>query len=146
MIGSIFNTASDAAGSTYRCISIPSNARLESLKWQTSATLGSGCVMDVGVWFPTSLPQGGGNFLATACAGILISSSIFATALIPNAATSITDITNQSGNYLVPLQETPLWNVLGFVSDPEINFDIGFVLRAASASQGYAGLKATYQY
>lgn len=144
--GSVLTGASDAAASTYRLVSVPSDARVSSLTWQTSATLGSGCMLDVAVWFPTSIQQGGGNFLTSGSASALISSSIFATALAAASAIALTDITNQSGNYLVPLQETPLWNVLGLVADPGIYFDIGFSLRAATASAGYVGLKCVYQY
>jgi len=143
--GSVKTGAADAAGTTYRLVSIPSNARLSMLEWQ-SDSLGSGCVLDVGVWFPTTVPLGGAAFLASGSAAALISSSIFAAGLTAPAATTLTEITNQSTNYLIPLQETPLWNVLGFVTDPEVSFDIGFIARIATASAGYVGLKARYQY
>lgn len=143
--GSAKTGAADAAGTTYRLVSVPSNAKLSSLIWQ-SDSLGSGCVVDVGVWYPTTLPVGGGAFLSQQSAAVLISSSIFATGLTAPAATALTEITNQSLNYLIPLQETPLWNVLGMLSDPEISFDIGFVARSATAAAGYVGLKARYQF
>lgn len=143
--GSVKTGASDTANSYYRLVTVPSNARLSSLLWQSEA-LGSGCIVDVGVFYPTSIPTGGGNFLAASLGGTLISSSIFAAGLTAPAATAITDITNQSGNYLIPLQETPLWNVLGLTADPEISFDIGFVTRVATAAAGYVGLKCRYQY
>lgn len=143
--GSVKSGAADAAGTTYRLVSVPSNARVSSLIWQ-SETLGSGCVLDVGVWYPTTLPVGGGNFLASGSSAALISSSIFATALTANGANALTEITNQSGNYLIALQETPLWNVIGMSSDPEIDFDLGFVARLATAAAGYVGLKCRYQY
>lgn len=143
--GSVKSGAADAAGTTYRLIQVPSNARLSTLQWQSDA-LGSGCVLDVGVWYPTVLPLGGGAFLASGSSGVLISSSIFATGLTAPAANAMTEITNQSLNYLIPLQETPLWNVLGMASDPEVDFDIGFVARLATAAAGYVGLKGRYQY
>lgn len=143
--GSVKTGASDTANSYYRLVQVPSNAKLSQIYWQSDA-LGSGCIVDVGVWYPSVLPQGGGNFLATACAGVIISSSIFATGLTAPAATALTEITNQSLNYLIPLQETVLWNVLGMASDPEIDFDIGFVTRVATAAAGYVSLKVRYQY
>lgn len=145
VMGSVKTGASDTANSYYRLISVPSNARLSELKWQSDA-LGSGCVVDVGVWYPTSIPTGGASFLASGSSGAIISSSIFAAGLTAPAATALTEITNQSLNYLIPLQETPLWNVLGFALDPEINFDLGFVTRVATAAAGYVGLKCRYQY
>lgn len=143
--GSVKTNNNDNAGSQYRLLQVPSNARLSSLIWQSDA-LGSGCIVDVAVWYPTSLPLGGGNFLASGSSAALISSSIFATGLTAPAANALTDITNQSLNYLIPLQETPLWNVLGLAADPEVSFDIGFTVRVATASAGYVGLKARYQY
>lgn len=143
--GSVKTGASDTANSYYRLVSVPSNSRLSQIYWQ-SEILGSGCVLDVGVWYPTAVPIGGANFLAPSVNGTIISSSIFATGLTAPAANALTEITNQSGNYLIPLQETPLWNVLGFSADPELSFDIGFVTRVATAAAGYAGLRVRYQY
>jgi len=145
--GSVFVGASDSAKSFYRLISIPSNARVSQLYWQADAIGSSGPgQFDVAVWYPTTLPLGGGAFLASGSAGAMISSSIFATALTANAAVALTEITNQSLNYTIPLQETPLWNVLGMASDPEIDLDMGFVVRSATTATGYIGLRCRYQY
>lgn len=143
--GSVKTGASDTANSYYRLVSVPSNARISQLSWQSDA-LGSGCIVDVGVWYPTTIPTGGANFLASGSSGAILSSSIFATGLTAPAANALAEITNNSLNYLIPLQETPLWNVLGFTADPEISFDIGFVTRVATAAAGYIGLKCRYQY
>ncbi len=144
--GSVKTGAADTAASVYRLVQVPSNARVSALFWQADA-LGSGCVLDVAVFYPTTVPLGGGAFLASGSAAAMISSSIFATGLAGStSAVALTEITNQSTNYLIPLQETPLWNVLGMVTDPEVDFDIGFSLRVATASAGYVGLKCRYQY
>ena len=143
--GSVKTANNDTAGSVYRLVQVPSNARLSSLIWQSDA-LGSGCIVDVAVWYPTVVPIGGGNFLTSTSNALIISSSIFATGLTAPAANALTDITNQSTNYSIPLQETPLWNVLGLTADPEVDFDIGFSVRVATATAGYIGLKCRYQY
>lgn len=143
--GSVKTGASDTANSYYRLVQVPSNARLSTLQWQSDA-LGSGCIVDVGVFYPSYIPVGGGNFLASTLSGTIIGTSFFATGLTAPGTNALTEITNQSGNYLIPLQETPLWNVLGLTADPEIDFDIGFVTRVATAAAGYVGLKARYQY
>lgn len=145
--GSVKVGATDTANSYYRLISVPSNARISQLSWQSDAIgTSAGTQLDVAVWYPSQLPAGGGNFLAAGSAAAILSSSAFATALTANAATALTDITNQSLNYTIPLQETPLWNVLGFATDPEISFDMGFVTRIATGATGYVGLKCRYQY
>lgn len=143
--GSVKTGATDTANSYYRLVSVPSNARVSSIFWQSDA-LGSGCVVDVGVFYPTTVPTGGGNFLAASLGGTIVGTSFFATGLTAPAANALTEITNQSTNYSIPLQETPLWNVLGLTADPEIDFDIGFVTRVATAAAGYIGLKVRYQY
>lgn len=144
-VGSVQVGTSDAAGSFYRLVQVPSNGRVDSIRWQSQA-LSNSCALDVAVWYPTTIPTGGANFIPAACATIIISSSSFATNLLAGLAVQPTDVTNQSGNYSIPLQETPLWNVLGFTSDPEISFDIGFSVRVATGAAGYVGLKIAYQY
>lgn len=145
--GSVKVGASDTANSYYRLISVPSNARVAALHWQSEAIgTSAGSIFDLAVWYPTSIPTGGANFLASGSSGAILSSSIFATNLTANAANALTEITNNSGNYLIPLQETPLWNVLGFTSDPELSFDMGFVTRVGTGATGYIGLKCRYQY
>lgn len=143
--GSVKTNNNDNAGSQYRLIQVPSNARVASLMWQSDA-LGSGCIVDVAVWYPTNIPLGGGNFLASSTASTIISSSIFATGLTAPSSNALAEIMTNSGNYSIPLQETPLWNVLGLASDPEIDFDIGFTVRIATAAAGYVGLQCRYQY
>lgn len=147
VMGSVKTGSSDPAGTFYRLIQVPSNARVSQLYWQTDTILSNTCALDVGVWYPTAIPQGGGAFLAAGSAGSFVGTSFFATNLNPSAAIiGLTEITNQSGNYLVPLQETPLWNVLGFVTDPEVSMDLGFSVRVANSVAGYVSLKCRYQY
>lgn len=147
VIGSVLVGAADTAKSFYRLVTVPSNARVSEIWWQADAIGSSGSTsLDVGVFYPTTIPQGGANFLANTLAGTLISSSIFATALTAAAPVALTQITNQSLNYLIPNQELPLWQVLGLTADPEIDFDLGFSVRVATLAAGYVGLKCKYQY
>lgn len=140
--GYVFTGASDSAGSTYKLAIVPSNARLSELSWINGA-LGSGCLLDVAVWYPTTVPQGGGNFL-TVAGGTLVSSSAFSTALVGNTAnatqSSLLSTAQQGPNY----QEMPFWQLLGLASDPEIPLDVGFSVRVAVASAGYVGLRARF--
>lgn len=142
--GFVFTGASDAAGTTYRLCSVPSDTRLNSLEYAKD-TLGSGCFLDVAVWYPTAIPVGGGSFLSSQLGGVCISSSNFLTNIADaaqNTWSTLTSLANtrQEANF----QEMPLWQMLGMVSDPEISLDIGFSVRLAVASAGYVGMKATY--
>jgi hypothetical protein len=147
VMGSVKTGSSDPAGNFYRLVQVPSNARVSQIYWQTDTILSNSCRLDLGVWYPTTVPVGGANFIPSACAGTFIGTSFFANGLNPSAAIiALTEITNNSSNYLVPLQETPLWNVLGFLTDPEISFDMGFSVNVANSVAGYVGLKVRYQY
>ena len=129
-------------GTQILLVSVPSHARLSSLEYA-----GTSCgtsVIDVAVWYPTYLPQGGANFL-TVAGGTLVSSSKFlANINIPDTsqdwATAFAAITTQT----VQLQEQPLWQYLGLSADPEVPFDLGFTVRTACSINGYVGLRAKY--
>lgn len=131
----------DAAGSTYRMLSIPSNARVESVKIQSDA-LGTGCTLDVGVWWPTFIPVGAG--LAASVASTSINTALFAAAIAASNTNASTDITNQSTTNTIVNQELPLWQAAGLASDPGIDLDIVVYVHAAVAKQGYIGIKAVY--
>lgn len=145
--GFIFSGASDVAGTAYKLVSVPSNARLNALGL-TNTTLGNSSVIDIGVWYPTVVPTGGGAFLAASLGGTMIGSSNFTTGMLGDTA-NVTPLemikttnTRQGPNY----QEMPLWQMLNLTTDPECMIDIGVSVRVAVATAGYVGLRATYQY
>ena len=145
--GWVFTGASDVAGTPYRMVSVPSGARLSSLSL-INTTLGNSSSIDIGVWYPTLVPTGGGAFLAASLNGTLIGSSLFKTAILGDTLNNTplevmsAATTRQQPNF----QEMPLWQMIGLTSDPECNLDLGVVVRIAVATAGYLGLKATYQY
>lgn len=133
--------AADAAGTTYRMCSVPSNARIERVMIQNDS-LGTSCTVDVGVWWPTFIPVGSG--LSTSVASKVINTTLFASVYNCSNVQTITDITNQSGANTQILQETPLWNAAGLASDPGIELDIVVYVAVAIQVQGYIGLKVQY--
>lgn len=135
------NGAADGAGSVYRMLQIPSNARVESVKIAADA-LGSGCTLDVGVFWPTYIPVGAG--LSASNQSLVINTTLFASVLAASAANALTDITNQSTQNTIVKQEQPLWQAAGLASDPGIDLDICVYVAGAVATQGYIGLKAAY--
>ena len=145
--GWVFTGSADSAASTYRLCQVPSNARLTSLS-MTNGALGSGCLIDTAVWYPTNVPVGGASFVPASSSATLISSSAFTTAIVGNTANTtpselvVTTNTRQSPNY----QEMPLWQMLNLPADPEMYLDIGFSVNVAVATAGYIGLKATFSY
>lgn len=134
--------AADGSGSIYRMVQVPSNARVEAVKIQNDA-LATSAAVNVGVYWPTYIPVGAG--LSAATAATVINTALFASALAVATAAKPTDITNQSGNNTVLLQEQPLWQAAGLPSDPGIDLDICVSVSTAIQAQGYIGLKVAYQ-
>lgn len=135
--------AADGAGSTYLMFEVPSNARVEAVKILTSA-LGTGCTLDVGVYWPTYIPAGTG--LASSIANTAINTALFASALAASNANTVTDVTNQSTNNGIANQELPLWQAAGLASDPDMPLDIVVHVAGAVAAAGLIGLHASYVY
>ena len=131
------------AGTTIRLVTVPSNARLSALDY-SSDTIGSSS-LDVAVWYPTFVPQGAGPGLTASQAGTLISSSAFATAVAGvDTTTEWTDALGDLSAYSIQNRSKALWEVLGLAADPQLDLDVGFTVRTASAEQGYVGLRAKY--
>ncbi len=132
----------DAASKLILC-QVPSNSRVTDVIY-SAQSLGTSA-LDIAVWYPTYIPRGGANNLAASVAGTLISSSSFAV----NIAGVDTGLAQQNGlgtltANTIQKQEQPLWQALGLASDPELNLDMGFVVRTATSVQGYVGLKVRY--
>jgi hypothetical protein len=135
------NGAADGIGSTYRMLTIPSNARVEAMKF-TNDILATGCTISVGVWWPTYIPVGSG--LSASLASTVIHTTLFASALNCSAAAADVNILNQSGNNGIASQELTLWQLAGLTADPLIDLDIVAYVAGAVAQQGRIGLKSSY--
>ncbi len=133
--------AADAAGTTYRMVSIPSSARIEGVKFSNDA-LATSCTVDVGVWWPTYIPIGSG--LSASIASTVIHTTLFASVLNCSASAADTNILNQSLANGIATQELPLWSAAGLASDPNMDLDIVVYVAVAVAQQGYIGLKVSY--
>lgn len=134
------STTTDGVGSTYRLCQVPSNARVSSLEFQAQA-LGSGCTLNVGVWYPTFIPVGAG--LSAANASAVINTSLYASSLACSNANAVTNLVT-SANIAINIQEQPLWQAAGLASDPGIDLDIVAYVNGTVAAQGYVGAKVRY--
>ena len=138
-----FGTDLSEAGGAIRLITVPSNARLQSLEYAMGDLGTSG--LDITVWYPTSIPQGATNAPAASSAAAVISSSTF----INNIAGVDTSIawTNAFGTNATPTitrYVRPLWDMVGLATDPKIDLDLGFTIRTVVVQNGYVGLRAVY--
>lgn len=131
-----------AAGTTIRLLSVPSNARLHSLEYACGDIETSS--LNITVFYPTSIPQGGANSVAASSAGNGVASSLFATSITGvDGGNSWTNGFAAASPGVNTMAE-PLWKVLGLSTDPGINFDFGFSVVTAVTTNGYVGLRATY--
>ena len=137
--GFVTTGAQDNTASRYIMLSIPSNARVESVKLQTQA-LGTSASLDVGVNYPETIPLGSG--LSASSAGAVINTTCFASAQACSNALAATELVG--ANVAINAQEKQLWDLAGLTSDPGLNLDIVIQVHAATSLAGYVGLKATY--
>lgn len=138
------NAGSDigAAGTQIRLVSVPSNARLSRLEY-SRADLGTSS-LDIAVWYPDQLAQGGENSLSASLESTLVSSSAFATAISGDTAVAWTDAMGANTTPSLAQRTQPLWQLLGLTADPACDLDLGFSVRTANATNGYVGLRAQY--
>lgn len=139
--GYVTSVAADSIASTYRLCQVPSNARVDSVRFQCAA-LGASTTLDVGVYYPTYIPAGAG--LAGSLASTAISQAFFASAIACTSAVALTEVTNESLTNTIDKQEMPLWQALGLTTDPGIALDIVATATAANASGGLLGVKVAY--
>lgn len=133
-------SATDAVGSTYRLCQVPSNARVTSLVFQCDA-LGGSSTVNIGVYYPTTLPLGSG--LVASNAGAAISASCFIAGISTVSAVAATEIITRA-NVTIANQEQAVWQLAGLSSDPGIYLDIVVAVAVIIATQGYVSLKAKY--
>lgn len=133
----------NAAGTQIRLLSVPSTARLTTMDYCGTSTGTS--ALDIAAWYPTTVPTGGGVFLADSVKATLISSSKFLTNFIIPDTNSVFTTAFPAMSVMGPgILEQPLWQMLGLTADPEVNIDLGVVVRTACSVNGYVGLRARY--
>lgn len=139
------NIASDigGAGTAIKLITIPSNARISRLEYAKEAFGTSS--LDIAVFYPTTIPQGGLNAPARSLAGTVVASSLWTTNISNgDVAVGWTDAMGAAVSPTLQNRIKPLWDLLGLSSDPSIDFDLGFSVRTAVTTNGYVGLRASY--
>jgi hypothetical protein len=140
-------SAADSVGSIYRLCTVPSRARVSQVLMSCTA-LGAGGAIEVGVYWPDYSPFPIGPFGVHPLPGdpgTAIDANLFASALSVAAAQSMVDITDQSGNNTIQLQEMSLWQAAGLAADPGIDLDICAQVTTVLAAAGQLALKVRFQ-
>lgn len=124
-IGAVGTT--DVLNDVYRMVEVPSNARIVSVR-HFNAALGGSSAGDVGVY--RNVRDG----------GAVVDADLFGSAVSFVSAVNGTEISFESTQYTIAEREQPLWQVLGFTSDPNTTFDIAITLTATVNTSGDIGL------
>lgn len=133
VFGKVASVSGDSANSVYRFVSVPTNARIDSVRvW--SGALGGSAAMDIGVYRNTK------------DGGAVVDADYFASALSVVSAINGTEQSHESGVNTIANREKPLWQAVGLTADPGGTFDICGTLTAASAANVDVGISVDGSY
>ena len=131
--GYVTAVASDAAGSTYQLVRVPSTAIVKRLILESEAQ-GAGKI-NLSVYYSDSTVDG----TQAANQGLIVPTTgdqFFASDVDLASAVVPTDVTNESGNYTIDKRGKHLWDALGLTSDPGGYFDIVGVVHTTAITTG----------
>lgn len=138
----ISTVSADNAGSTYRLVRVPSNAKIKQILFEAAAMTGG--KFNLSVYYSDSTTDG----TQKANQGVIVPTTgdqFFASDIDAASAVVITDVTNESGNYPITLRNKSLWDALGLTSDPGGFFDIVAVCHTTAVTTGAAmGISVRY--
>jgi hypothetical protein len=119
-------------GSTYRFVSVPSNAIIHEVKLYCD-DMGTTGLADVGV------------YQTTENGSAVVDADFFASAVdMKTAALNGSDVTHESGAYNIDDAEKPLWQALGLSADSQRNYDIVLTTTEAFQAAGTVTVKVSY--
>lgn len=131
-IATLEAVSGDGIGSTYRLVTVPSNAYIRQVLLSCD-DIGTTTVADVGV------------YKTTKDGSAVVDADFFGSAVsLKDGALTRSDITNESGVYPIENMVKPLWEALGLSSDPCIDYDIVLTLTAAADAAGTITLEVRY--
>lgn len=145
--GFVVAVAADAAGSTYRLVRLPSNAKVKNVVF-TSEAQGAGAVQ-LGVYYSDSTVDG----TAAANQGLVVPTTgvnFFANDINIAAAVNQVDEVFQNmataGAYNLSLANQPLWQALGLTADPGGFLDVVATVHttAITTGTGRVGVEVKY--
>ncbi len=133
----------DSIGSTYKFVRIPTNAHVKNV-WFDSVAIAA-LAGDVNVAFSDSAVDGTPVSLQGTIPQISAANNKLFGAAEALAAALHTNITHANiTNYPLGSSNQPLWEVLGYASDPGGMFDIEVVSTTAATTGGTLGLHVEY--
>jgi len=141
--GYVTAVASDAAGSTYQLVRVPSTAIVKSLILESEAQ-GAGKI-NLSVYYSSSTTDGTQPSLQ----GLIVPTTgdqFFASDVDLTSAVVPTNVTNESGNYTIDKRGKHLWDALGLTTDPGGWFDIVGVVHTTAITTGTGKIYLSCEY
>jgi hypothetical protein len=135
--GQVTAVAADAAGSTYRLVRVPSNAKVQSLQFESQAQ-GAGKVQ-LGLYYSSSTVDG----TQASLQGTVIDAKFFsddidcAAAVLPGEKVFFT-----GGSNTPDKRNQPLWQAAGLTADPGGFFDVVATVHTTAITTGTGKLGA----
>lgn len=133
-------SAAAAAGSTYRIVRFPTNAKVKNVIFEAEA-MGAG-KFDLGVYYSDSTVDG----TTVANQGAVISINFFATDIDCASAVARGGDVNQSTNYPISKRNQPMWKALGLSVDPGGMFDLVATVHTTAVTTGAARIGGELEY
>lgn len=118
--------------SVIRLCSIPSNARVSSVKLHSGAQ-GAGA-FDIGI------------YQTNANGGAVVDADLFGSAISCASQVKITEILEESAEYTIAEMAKPLWEVLGLSADPHRSYDVCATVATTDVTTGTGALGVRVQY
>ncbi len=119
----------DSIASVIRVVSVASNARVDAVRLSCAAI--TSAAADIGV------------YRNTRDGAAVVDADFFGSAVSIATALTNSDVTNESAINTIQKSVQPLWQALGYTSDPNTTFDICLTLTAASTAAGDVALSVT---
>jgi hypothetical protein len=119
----------DSIASVIRMVEVASNARVDAVRLSCGAI--TSAAADVGV------------YRNTRDGAAVVDADFFGSAVSIATILTNSDVTNESTVNTIAKQNQPLWQALGFTTDPNTTFDICLTLTAAATAGGDVALSVT---
>lgn len=134
--------SADAAGSTYRLVRLPSNAKVKSVVFESAAM--SAGKLNLSVYYSDSTVDS----TTVANQGLIVPTTgdqFFASDIDCASAVAPIEAVNESGNNPINLREKALWDALALTSDPGGFLDIVAVCHTTGITTGaLMGIRVTF--
>jgi hypothetical protein len=132
----VTTTSGKTVGSTYRMVSIPTDARVKRVTWEAGAmTQGP---FDLGVYYQIDAPGHTGEVVLNAAD--FFGSALSAASAVPAG----TEVTNEQAEYPLSARGKQLWDALGLTADPGGYFDIVFTSTNTITAGALLGVRVEF--